>query len=204
MPDRQKKNLNPSTMIFGFLVCVGLYLIFATEDNVDQSTSLTEPSIPSLDVTTIEKNIRQRSLDIQMKKNMKTQEVLSEALDAGPVGYINIREPDVSSLDMDLSFPEDQRIKSFFKDLNMDHLDDDAYEDPEAVIHRQLEYHDWVSKYLEEKSEREKQKFIKHFVQTAKKQGYNVHFKEGSKVVLEPIRKSKKKKPLDKLKVNWR
>lgn len=203
MSNELKKNLNPSTLIYGFMICVGLYFILEEED-LNQVDSAKEESVSSLDSTAIEKRIKERTLDIQMKKNIQTQKILSNALDAGPVDSVNTIKPDISSLDMELNFPEDQMVKALSKDLSTDHLDSDAYEDPESVIHRQMEYYEWVDKYLEEKNEKEKRKFIKHFIKTAKEQGYNVRFKEGSKVVLEPIKNTKKNKPLDKLKINWK
>ena len=200
MSDRWKAGI--LKLIFLSVICLSLYLIFGEEE--EKKTESPKKTVPVIDVTTIEERIRERNLDIQLERDIRTQQVLSEKFNNSPVGFIDPLEPKINPLDMDLSFPEDQSIQSTFRDLNNENLGENAYEDPENTIRRQLDYYDWFNKYLKDKNERQKKQFIQYFVRTVNEQGYDVSFKKDGKVIVTPKEKKKKEKPLEKLKVNWK
>lgn len=195
---------------FSFLVLIGVigagfYLLYTKGDHQRQPEKdmLDQKS----DILTLDEKVKQKIQDLKLKKEMKSQENLSEKLKKKPVGKIDNLEPEVSDLDMGVSFPDNAPIKEVSEDLEEKPFVNDVYEDPENVIRRQLAHSEWLDQHLQERNQKEREEFIKHFIQSAREQGYNVYFTEDMKAILEPIdpeEEKKKKGEFDEVKIRWK
>ena len=200
--NKQKSSTSffPILLFLGF-VFIGFYL-FYDEKSDSPNKELTQ----SETVFTIKERIDMKNADIKMEQNIKLQRTLSEKLEK-PVEEIDPLEPEVSALDMGVRFPNNASMERVFEDLNENPFENDKYEDPEEVIRRQMAHQEWLDKYLQERNEQERKEFVDWFVKKAEAQGYRVHFGEGTKVLLEPIKfdeKKTKKSNFNKAKINWK
>ena len=202
---KRKTKFDFSSLVLVGIIGVSVYYLYTKSghkssperDRLDQKS----------DIFTLDEKIKQKAQDLKLKKEIKSQENLSEKLKKKPVGKIDNLEPEVSDLDMGVSFPDNAPIKEVSKELSEKPFVNDVYEDPENVIRRQLAHSEWMEKHLQERNQKEKEEFIRQFVQSAKEQGYNVYFTEDMKAILEPIdpeEEKKKKGEFDEVKVKWK
>lgn len=192
-----------SLLVLAGVIGVGVYFLYTKSKHKSQS----EKSIldQESNTFTLDEKVKQRARDLKLQKEVKAQENLSEKLKKKPVGKIDNLEPEVSDLDMGVSFPDNAPIKEVSEELSEKPFENDAYEDPENVIRRQLAHSEWLEKRLQERNQKEKEEFIRQFVQSARKQGYNVYFTEDMKAILEPIDPEEEKKgKFDEVKIKWK
>ena len=135
---------------------------------------------------TIADRIQQKKATLYFQKDKRRQEMIAEKFKK-PLGNIDSSAPESASLDRGVHFPENDSMKSVFEDLRQHPYENDMYEDPEHIARRQMEHQKWIDEHLRTKNEKEKEDFIKKFVQMAYEQGYNVRWTEDMKVLLEPI-----------------
>ena len=183
---------------------VGVYFFYGEKKRVSSSHSVNQGDTMSA----VNKRIEKKRMDIQLQQDMQSQRVLSEKFKQ-PVGKVDPLEPldsEMSPLDMGVGFSDNASIKSVFEELDEKPFENDIYEDPENVVHRQIAHQDWLEKHLKERNDQEKKEFIRRFVRTAREQGYNVYFKEDLQVILEPIPEEEKDKAGDfeEVKINWK
>ena len=201
---QQKSNASffPVLLLLGF-VFMGFYFFY----NKQSSAPSNDKPLTQQETTfTINERIKIKNADIKMEQEIKLQNTLSEKLEK-PVEKIDPLESEVSALDMGVRFPNNISMETVFEDLNEKPFENDKYEDPEDIIRRQVAHQEWLEKYLQERNEREKEEFISWFVKKAEEQGYRVHFGEGTKVLLEPIKFDKKKTEksnFKEVKINWK
>ena len=186
------------------LISVGVYILYDKQNNERQSEmDMFDEKDSAL---TLDEKVKQKVRDLELQKHIKSQENLSEKFKK-PVGKIDVFEPEISNLDMGVSFPESAPIKEVAEELAEKPFQNDIYEDPENVIRRQLAHNEWLEKHLKERNQKEREEFLKKFVQSAREQGYNVYFTKDMKAILEPIdpeEEKKKKGDFEEVKINWK
>lgn len=202
---KRKTKFDFSFLVLAGVIGVGMYFLYTKSDHKPHSErgKLDQES----DTFTLDEKVKQKVRDLKLKKEIGSQENLSEKFKKKPVGKIDNLEPEVSDLDMGVSFPDNAPIKEVSKELSEKPFVNDVYEDPENVIRRQLAHSEWMEKHLQERNQKEKEEFIRRFVQSAREQGYNVYFTEDMKAILEPIdpeEEKKKKGEFDEVKINWK
>ena len=195
-----KKNKKPSFLLWFILGGVGLYLWY------DQSTSQPKQDVEEAfqlpdDNLTLQERVQKKNMDIRLLKRIQQEEIKAEKFQA-PLGPIDPLETESADLDRGLNLPEDPSMRAVFEDLKKQPYKNDMYEDPEHIARRQMEHQKWLEEHLRNKNQREREEFIKKFVQIAKEQGYKVHFTEDMKVLLRPIEpKEKEEEKLEEIKV---
>lgn len=205
---KMKKRKKPDFDFFLFLFLAGLITIgFYFFQNKKGKT----PAGPDLDqpskAFTIDEKIEQKKASLKLQQDIQSQDTYSESFKK-PVENIDPLEPNVPSLDMGVSFPDDPSVKSVFQDLDEKPFENDIYKDPEEIIRRQIAHKDWLRTHMEKRNEQEQKEFIANFVKTAREQGYNVHFTEDMEVILEPIsdladEQPKKDDDFEEVKIQW-
>ncbi len=140
----------------------------------------------SAPVSTIADRVQQKKATLDFQKARQKQEMISEKFKE-PLGKISALTPESANLDRGVHFPEDDSMKAVFEDLKQQPYENDLYEDPEHLARKQMEHQKWIDEHLREKNEKEREEFIKKFVQIAQEQGYKVLWTKDMKVLLEPI-----------------
>ena len=141
---------------------------------------------PAVSALTLQEHIQKKNMELKLQKAIQQENMKAEQFKK-PVEKIDPLEPEPATLDRGLHFPKNNSMKEVFEDLKKQPYQSDMYEDPEHIARRQMEHQEWLEEHLQEKSEKEKEEFIKKFVQTAREQGYQVHFTEDMQVLLQPI-----------------
>ncbi len=202
----QKK---PNSLLFWFVaLTVPFVLVFYLSKQEGGSSSDSELPAELDTALTIEERVKKKNKQLQLEQKIHSQDVVSEKFQK-PVGDIDPMEPDISPLDMGIRFSEDASMREVSKKLAELPFENDMYEDPEDVVRRKLAQEEWLEQQLQKKNERERKEFIRRFVETAREQGYHVHFtKDMKEVILEPIDEKNKEEEeeveFEKVQIDWK
>ena len=152
------------------------------------------PASVGVDDSDWESRAWQRSQNIQMDQEKKIRKIMMDVANQLKQGMDDeeISKPDVPMVDVDPIAPP-SRVKSIVDGLTKPPFNPDI-ETPEDIVRRKVSHDQWLAKYLEDRNERERIRFIKHFIRSAREQGYDVEFQGGMKFILIPIDKEPEEK----------
>ena len=199
VPQKPAKKSNPLLFFFFLLILIGgaFYYLYGqsknqTKNNIDAK--------PPADTLTLQERIQKKNKALRLQKNIQQREMKAEQLKK-PVEKVDLLEPEPATLDRGLHIPKNNSMKEVFEDLKQHPYKSDLYEDPEHTARRQMEHQEWLEEHLKEKNKKEREEFIKKFVQIAQEQGYKVHFTKDMQVLLQPIEKQEEEEQPEEIKV---
>ena len=207
-PSRSKKKLRKKRLNSPLLWLAALMALFVFYISRQEQKSVSDSELPDQMARelTIDESVKRKNERLQLEQAIHSQEVISEKFKK-PVESINPLDPNISPLDMGIRFSNDASMREVSKNLEELPFENDMYEDPEDIVRRKMVQQEWLEQQLQQKDEREREEFIRRFVEIAQEQGYKVHFTNDMKeVILEPIEENKNKEEeeeFEKVQINW-
>ena len=172
-------------MLLGF-ISAGFYYFL-------QPSSGRMPASVEVDNADWESQAWNRSQGLQMKQENRARKAKVEAINhlAVEVDNEEVSKPTLPMIDVD-PMVSPSKAQSIVDGLTASPFNPDI-ETPEDIIRRRVAHDKWLENYLVDKNEKERKKFILHFIRSAREQGHEVHFQGGMKFILTPIEKPKEK-----------